>query len=199
MKTYVATKNAEKLSELRTLFAGSDLDLATFAAYEDVVEGQAGYADNALLKVRALRLQLRGAGISAAVLADDSGIEVDALAGRPGVLSARYAGESTPWPGRLGALLAELEGLPEDRRGARFVCVVAFSDPAGEETLATGTVTGSIARAPKGHNGFGYDPIFVDARDGRTFGQLSAQEKNLISHRRRAADALLARLRELHA
>ena len=194
MKTYVATKSAGKLPELRALFAGSALDLETYAAYEDVVEGEASYADNALLKVRALRRQLRAAGMTGAVLADDSGIEVDALAGRPGVLSARYAGVETPWPQRLAAMLSAIRGLPPERRGARFVCVMAFSDAEGAESVVTGTVSGRIADAPRGDRGFGYDPIFVDVRDGRTFAELSAQEKNAISHRRRAADALLLRL-----
>jgi XTP/dITP diphosphohydrolase len=198
VKTYVATKSAGKLPELRALFAGSDLDLETYAAYEDVAEGEESYAANALLKVRALRRQLQAAGIAGGVLADDSGIEVDALAGRPGVLSARYAGEDTPWPERLDAMLSDIRGLPPERRGARFVCVMAFCDPDGVETLATGTVAGRIADAPRGERGFGYDPIFVNLSDGRTFAELSAGEKNAISHRRRAADALLARLRGQH-
>src|SRR5215472_17359199 len=103
------------------MLAGSTIDLHTYDDYVDPVEGEESYVANALLKARALRTQLQRAGIQAAVLADDSGIELDALSGRPGVLSARYAGETTAWPQRLEAMMKEVRGLPEERRGARFI------------------------------------------------------------------------------
>ncbi len=194
MKTFVATKNSGKLAEMRAIFAGSPLELETYDGYHDVEEGDASYVDNALLKARALAAQLRAAGIEAAVLADDSGIEVDALAGRPGVLSARYAGVATPWPQRLATMLEELEGVPDAARGGRFVCAMALVRSDGTEIVATGIVEGTIAREPHGSGGFGYDPIFFYEPRGRTFAEITATEKNALSHRRRAADALLAQL-----
>jgi XTP/dITP diphosphohydrolase len=192
MKTFVATKNAGKLVEMQAIFAGSPLELQTYPAYDDVAEGESSYEDNALLKARALARQLREAGIAAAVLADDSGIEVEALGNRPGVLSARYAGERTPWPQRLAAMLEELRDTPEDRRDGRFVCVMALVLPSGDEIAGRGIVEGTIAREPRGSAGFGYDPIFFYPPRGCTFAELSPQEKNRVSHRRRAAEALLA-------
>jgi XTP/dITP diphosphohydrolase len=190
---YVATKNRDKLVEMQAIFAGSPLNLRTYAAYEDVVEGENSYAENALLKARALAWQLRDAGIADAVLADDSGIELDALGGRPGVLSARYA-EGATWAQRLERILGEVDAAPDAPRGGRFVCAMAMVLPSGEELAAGGIVEGTIAREPHGGGGFGYDPIFFYAPLGCTFAQLSFEEKNRVSHRRRAADALLALL-----
>jgi XTP/dITP diphosphohydrolase len=195
MKTYVATNNAGKLAELEEIFAGSHLQLATHAGYEDVEEGEASYAENALLKARTLRKRLVACGIDAAVLADDSGIEVDALGGRPGVLSARYAGKETLWPARRAALLRELEAVPELERGARFVAVMALLLPSGEEILAEGLVDGRITFEERGRGGFGYDPIFYYPPSQCTFAEMTPSQKNRLSHRRRAANALLAALR----
>jgi len=192
--TYVATKNAGKLAEMRAIFAGSPLDLHTYPQYADVAEGETRYTDNALLKARALASQLREAHLEAAVLSDDSGIEVAGMDGRPGVLSARYAGEDATWERRLQCMLDEVDGVVGEGRAGRFVCVMALVLPGGEEFVATGTVDGSIALEPHGAGGFGYDPIFFHAPSGRTFAELTAQEKNAVSHRRRAADALLAAL-----
>ena len=195
MKTYLATKNDGKLGEIRTMLDGSPLALQTYAAYRDPEEGETSYIDNALLKARALREQLHDAGITdAAVLADDSGIEIDAFGGRPGVLSARYAGEATPWPQRRAFLLRELEGIPEERRGARFVCVMAFIDPDGREVVVRGDVDGRIPAAEAGEYGFGYDPVFYYPPIGSTFAQIPETEKNNLSHRGRAARALLEAL-----
>jgi XTP/dITP diphosphohydrolase len=192
--TYVATKNEGKLVEMRAILAGSPLELETYPAYVDVAEGEKSYFENALLKARALAAQLRDAGISAAVLADDSGIEVEAMDNRPGVLSARYAGEEATWPERLGLMLHELRDAAQDDRDGRFVCVMALVLPDGEELTGRGIVEGTIAREAHGSAGFGYDPIFFFPPRGCTFAELSAQEKNAVSHRRRAADALLAAL-----
>jgi XTP/dITP diphosphohydrolase len=194
VKTYVATKNVGKLVEMQAILAGSALELATYPEYVDVIEGESSYVDNALLKARALAAQLREAGISAAVLADDSGIEVEAMGNRPGVLSARYAGEETAWPQRLTAMLDEIRETPDEARDGRFVCVMALVLPDGVEIVGKGIVEGTIVREPHGTAGFGYDPIFYYPPRGCTFAELSAQEKNLVSHRRRAADALLASL-----
>ncbi len=194
MKTYLATKNAGKLGEIRNMLNGSRIDLYTYDRYVDPIEGEESYVANALLKARSLREQLRDAGIEAAVLADDSGIELDALGGAPGVLSARYAGESTPWPQRLETMMNEVRGVPEDRRGARFVCVMALILPDGREIVVEGDVRGRITTELRGTNGFGYDPIFFYPPIGKTFGEIPEAEKNQLSHRGRAARALLEAL-----
>jgi XTP/dITP diphosphohydrolase len=196
MKTYVATTNSGKLREMRAMLLGSELELTTYPGYAAVVEDAADYAGNALLKARGLAARLREAGIEAAVLADDSGLEVDALDGRPGVLSARYAGKSATWPQRLARLLSELDGVAQARRGARFVSAMAFIWPDGREIAVDGRVEGYIATAERGAGGFGYDPVFFYPPRGCTFAELSEDEKNAISHRRHAADALLAALRQ---
>ncbi len=194
VKTYLATKNVGKLGEIRTMFAGSPIDLDTFEGYADPEEGEESYVANALLKARALRDQLVRAGIQAAVLADDSGIELDALDGAPGVLSARYAGETTPWPQRLEAMMNEVRHVSEDRRGARFICVMALILPDGREIVVEGTVRGQITTELRGTNGFGYDPIFFYPPIDKTFGEIPEAEKNQLSHRGRAARALLEAL-----
>jgi XTP/dITP diphosphohydrolase len=200
MTVYVATKNAGKLRELEALFAGAVVDgapfaLATFDGYEDPAEGDTSYADNAALKARALHAQLRRAGIAGSVLADDSGIELRALDGRPGVLTADYGGPGLTWSERRRALLAELAacGQGADRR-ARFVCALHFIDSAGREVTAAGTVDGEIASEERGELGFSFDPVFFYPPAGRTFAELTAEVKNRLSHRAVAAKALLAAL-----
>jgi XTP/dITP diphosphohydrolase len=193
--TYLATKNAGKLGEIQTMLAGSQLELETYPAYADPEEGHESYVDNALLKARALRAQLLAAGVrDAAVLADDSGIELDALGGAPGVDSAIYAGVATRWPQRLATMLEDVRTHDGNRRGARFVCVMAFIRPDGSEVVVQGEVRGEIAPAPRGDNGFGYDPIFFYPPIGKTFGEIPEEEKNVISHRGRAARALIEAL-----
>jgi XTP/dITP diphosphohydrolase len=198
VKTYVATANPGKLRELKALFARSALQIVTprKPVPLDVVEDAVTYGGNAMRKAHALAAALRERHVTAAVLADDSGLEVDALGGRPGVHSARYGGPEMEWPARRAALLGELRGIPPYRRTARFVCVLAFIAPHGEPILAKGEVSGYILEAERGAGGFGYDPVFLFPPLGRSFASLSEKEKNEVSHRRRAADALLAMLRE---
>jgi XTP/dITP diphosphohydrolase len=192
--TYLATKNGGKLAEIATMLAGSPLELRTYPAYRDPEEGHESYVDNALLKARALRMQLHDAGaFDAAVLADDSGIELDALNGGPGVDSAIYAGASAAWPQRLATMMREVTergGI----RGARFVCVMALIVPDGREIVVEGDVRGEIARELRGSNGFGYDPLFYYPPIGKTFGEIPEEEKNGLSHRGRAARALIEAL-----
>lgn len=190
MNVFAATKNIGKLHELRAIFAGSDLDIDTYPPYVDPLEGESSYAENALLKARALSAQLRSAGISGAILGDDSGLEVAALGGAPGVLSARYAGIHASWPQRRARLLAEIVHARD--RSAKFVCAMALLLPDGREIAAYGEAPGSIATREGGRFGFGYDPIFLDAGSGLTFAQLDESQKNRISHRGRAAAELLA-------
>ncbi|HVR45824.1 MAG TPA: non-canonical purine NTP pyrophosphatase [Candidatus Binatia bacterium] len=194
MKVYLATRNPGKLRELKAIFAGSQLQPASYRKYAAVPEDAESYAGNALLKARALASGLQEAGLSAYALADDSGLEVDALRGRPGVHSARYAGAKIGWPERRAALLAELRGVPPYRRSARFVCVLALIAPHREPLVVTGDVGGYILEAESGSGGFGYDALFFHPPSGRSFAALSEREKNAVSHRRRAADALLAAL-----
>jgi len=128
------------------------------------------------------------------VLADDSGLEVDALGGRPGVLSARYAGESATWEQRRAKLLQEMREIPDEARTARFVCVMALMVPDGATWVACGVIEGRIAREERGAGGFGYDPVFVPDGESQSFAEIGEEKKNAMSHRRRAADALLAKV-----
>ena len=195
MVAYLATKNAGKLAEIKTMLAGSPLELRTYDAYRDPEEGHEGYVDNALLKARALFAQLRDDGItSAAVLADDSGIELDALGGAPGGDSAIYAGSATAWPERLATMMGEVARHGNGTRGARFVCVMALILPDGREIVVQGDVRGEIAEQLRGENGFGYDPLFFYPPIGKTFGEIPEAEKNELSHRGNASRALLAAL-----
>ena len=194
MITFVATKNADKLRELRALFAGSELEIQVYPPYIEVEETANDYASNALLKARGLRAQLGEAGQAAAVIADDSGIEVEALDRRPGVLSARYGGDIS-WPERLKMLLGEIDGVAGGRRGTRFVCAMALVQPDGQVLQSEGEVRGVVSDLPVGTNGFGYDPIFYYPPLRKTFGEISDEQKNQLSHRYHAAQALLAALR----
>jgi XTP/dITP diphosphohydrolase len=197
MIVYVATKNQGKLGEIATMLGGSDLELRTYPEYRDPVEGSESYVDNALLKARALREQLDAAGIrGVAVLADDSGIELDALDGGPGVESAYYAGADASWDHRLDTMLEVVRKAPGDRHGARFVCIMALILPDRREIVVEGDVRGRIARERRGTQGFGYDPIFFYPPLGKTFGEIPEAEKNALSHRGNASRALLAALGE---
>jgi XTP/dITP diphosphohydrolase len=198
VKTYVATGNAGKLRELKALFAKSLLQIVTprkaFAL--DVVEDAPTYAGNALLKANALAGALRERHVGAAVLADDSGLEVEALGGRPGIASARYGGPEMDWPRRRAALLAELRGVPPYQRAARFVCTLALIEPHGQPIVVSGEVRGYILEAERGTGGFGYDAVFLYPPLGRSFAALSEKEKNAVSHRHNAVQALLTLLRD---
>jgi XTP/dITP diphosphohydrolase len=192
MIVYVATKNAGKLRELESLFANAPFDLATFDGYEDPLEGDVSYADNAALKARALRAQLLRAGRTGHVLADDSGLEVYALDRRPGVLTAFYGGADLAWADRRRKLLEELRRAPPADRRARFVCALHFIDRDGRELASMGTVEGEIAGEDRGDQGFSFDPVFLYPPLGRTFAELTAAEKDGVSHRAVAAAGLLA-------
>ena len=195
MKTFVATKNLGKLGELREIFAGTELDLDTYPLYAEPAEGETSYIDNAAIKARALRGQLQQAGIDGAVLADDSGLEVAALEGRPGVLSSRYQGPDATWPVRREALLEEMKEVPEDKRAAKFCCAILLILSDGTEVKGYGEVRGTIAAEEHGKFGFGYDPIFFYPPAEKTFAELDSDAKNRVSHRGRAASALLSALR----
>jgi XTP/dITP diphosphohydrolase len=202
VRLLVATRSTHKLRELRELLS---LERAEFVTLEelgipgDPVEDGATFESNAALKAR---FGARASGL--ATLADDSGLEVDALDGGPGVRTRRYAGEQATDEDNNRKLLAALAGLPPARRGARYVCALALALPARagprgglDVTLARGTCRGRIADAAKGTGGFGYDPIFEPASEppgGRTLGLWTPAEKHAISHRARAARRMAPRL-----
>jgi XTP/dITP diphosphohydrolase len=188
----LATTNRGKLREVAEILAPDGVTvvgIAEVAPGWSVVEDGATFAENARLKAADLA---RRTGLPA--LGDDSGLEVDALGGRPGVRSARYAGEHATDAENVTLLLHELDGVPDDARAAAFRCALVLAWPDGTYVEADGRCAGRIARAPRGEGGFGYDPVFIDPASGRTFGELSAEAKNAFSHRRRALDALRARL-----
>jgi XTP/dITP diphosphohydrolase len=193
----IATHNPGKVREFRQLLLHPSREwvgLDDLAISDDVQETGCTFAENALLKARAYA---RLTGLTA--LADDSGLEVDALGGRPGVLSARYAGPGATDEDRYRLLLRELEAVPEDRRQGRFRCAIAVAWPDGRCALATGRCEGTIAFEPHGSRGFGYDPVFVVPRYSRTMAELSSEIKNELSHRARAAQALLTLLERCRA
>ena len=178
---------------MRRLLAGEPFEVVTPADLGislDVVEDGDGYAENAALKAHAF-----AAAGQCLTLADDSGIEVDALEGAPGPLSARYGGPGLDDAGRTDLMLRELRNVPDGERGARYQAVVAVAWPDGRIEGFPGTWEGSIGREPRGENGFGYDPIFR-TREGRSAADLSAEEKDAVSHRGQAVRAAAAWLRE---
>ena len=195
MDLLIATNNPGKEREFRALLAELPARLrfpAELGLQVEVVEDGPTYADNARLKAQAYAQALGG---EMAVLADDSGLEVDALDGAPGVRSARYALGSDA--DRLTALLRHLEGVPAERRTARFRCVIAIVAPGGRVHMAEGICEGVIATVPAGSGGFGYDPVFYIPELGCTMAELPAEVKNRISHRARAVQAALPLLRRL--
>jgi XTP/dITP diphosphohydrolase len=181
----LATANAGKVRELARLLAGLGYAIVSLAETSGVAlpfEGEVSYAENALGKARPV-----AAALGAVALGDDSGLEVDALGGRPGIASARYGGPGLTDAQRVTRLLAELG--PITAPTARFRCALALVAPWGEEALVEGVVEGVLTGAPRGAHGFGYDPIFLVPALGRTFGELSDAEKDGLSHRARAVAA----------
>ena len=200
MKVVLATANAGKVVEMRRLLAAQAPDvevlgLADVAAYEPGPETGATFAENALAKaVEAVE----ATGLPA--VADDSGLTVDALNGMPGVLSARWAGRHGDDRANLELVLGQLADVPDERRGAGFVCAAAWALPDGRSEVVTGEVRGTLLRAPRGTGGFGYDPIFLPEGLQLTSAELSPADKDRISHRGQALRLLVPRLVEvLHA
>jgi XTP/dITP diphosphohydrolase len=192
-RAVLASANPGKLRELASLLEPHGFELVSQAALGigSVPETGATFLDNALLKARHA-----SAAAQLPALADDSGIEVDALGGRPGVWSARFAHPGASDAANLARLLKELDGVPEPRRTARYQCVVVWVRSADDPAPLTGIGTweGRIALAPRGSGGFGYDPAFVPAGGERTAAELSPEEKNRVSHRAQALRALVAAL-----
>lgn len=192
----IATRNQGKLQELRDLLKERPFDLcdlSSFPAIQTVAETESTFAENATLKAVGYAKQSR-----VITIADDSGLEVEALGGRPGVLSARYAGAGASDSDRVDKLLGELLNLPSSKRGAQFVSAVAIANGQGEIlNISIGVCVGRIADAPRGANGFGYDPVFIPDGFGETFAELPSKVKNQISHRARALKGAAEFLRSL--
>ena len=200
-RVVLATRNAHKVAELKAILddviCGLDLEIVgvdEFPDVEDVVETGVTFAENATLKAVAVA---RATGLPA--LADDSGLAVEVLGGSPGVFSARWAGIHGQDRANLDLLLAQLSDVPDEHRSAAFVCAAALAMPGGSVVVREGRMPGTLAREPRGSNGFGYDPILVVDGDSRTAAELSTEDKNAISHRGKAFRALATDLRELFA
>ncbi len=174
----LATRNAGKLRELRRILLPYDVELVALDSYEPGPETGETFAENALAKAQEA---VRETGLAA--IADDSGLRVDALRGMPGVLSARWAGRHGDDLANLHLVLGQLADLPDERRGAEFVCAAAYAFPDGRTHVVEGVLRGGLLRAPRGSGGFGYDPIFVPTGDERTTAELTAADKDAISHR----------------
>ncbi len=197
MRVVLATRNAHKLVEMRRILdeAGLQIELVgtdEFPDLADVAETGSTFAANALLKARSVCAET---GLPA--IADDSGLGVDALNGMPGIFSARWSGAHGDDIANLNLLLGQLSDVPDNRRGAAFHCAAAVVLPDGTERVVEGSIDGTLIREPRGTNGFGYDPIFVPLGESRTTAEMSAEEKDAISHRGRAIRALVPVLREI--
>lgn len=183
----LATTNEHKLDEFRTILRDLPFTLLSLRDVQidmDVEETGTTFAENAILKARAYA---QAANMLA--LADDSGLEIDALGGAPGVYSARFAGRETPYTERFRLIFERLQDVLPAERTARFRCAIALAEPSGFVRVVEGTIEGVIADSARGEHGFGYDPIFLVPESGLTTAEMSPAEKNRISHRGRAAEA----------
>ncbi|MDE7266194.1 MAG: RdgB/HAM1 family non-canonical purine NTP pyrophosphatase [Lachnospiraceae bacterium] len=194
-----ATKNAGKMREIQMIMA--DLGLEILSMKEagvdiDIVEDGASFEENAQIKAKAIADELARRGEKAIVLADDSGLEVDYLNKEPGIYSARYMGEDTSYTIKNANIISRLEGVPDEKRTARFVCVIAAVFPSGTCMIRRATIEGIIGYEEKGENGFGYDPIFYLPEYGCYSAELSNEKKNQISHRGKALEAMKVVIRE---
>lgn len=184
MKIVLASRNEKKLEELKRILKDLEIEILSlkdFPSLQEVIEDGLTFEENALKKARYVSMMT---GLPA--LADDSGLEVEALGGAPGVFSARYAGENATDEENIDKLLSALRNVPFSERKARFVCCIALVYPNGEEYIFKGEIKGFISETPRGHQGFGYDPIFQPEGHNRTFAEMSQQEKDAISHRSKA-------------
>jgi len=181
VKLLLATKNRGKIKEIIRLLKGQRVEVLTLDDFPGISlpkEDRSTFKGNALKKARFVAGETGLAAIS-----DDSGLCVDALGGRPGVLSARYAGDNATDEENLAKLLLEMKDVPEGKRTASFVCVIALVLPSGKEKTFEGRLEGVIAAKPKGRGGFGYDPVFFLPGKNKTLAELKPEEKNLLSHR----------------
>ncbi len=193
MKIVLATQNRGKVSELQALLDDLGVEIIAMDEIEpvpEIVEDGRTFQENAMKKALTVS---KATGLIA--IADDSGLEVDALGGQPGVYSARYAGTGASDEENYQKLLVEMENVPDGKRTARFRCVMVACRPDGEYISSQGSCEGYISKAPRGGQGFGYDPVFVPKGDSRTMAELTKEEKNSISHRAKAIMALKGQLK----
>lgn len=193
-----ATGNQDKMREIKKILAGLTIDgeeivicsMKEVGINPEIVEDGKTFEENAIIKAKAVA----GYVPDAIVLADDSGLEVDYLNKEPGIYSARYLGEDTPYSIKNANLIERLSGIADEKRTARFVCAIAAALPGGKVITETATIEGRIGYEEKGENGFGYDPIFYVPAYGKTTAELSEEDKNEISHRGKALRAIRERL-----
>lgn len=193
-KIVFATGNQGKMREIREILGDMDVEIASMkeaGIQVDIVEDGSTFEENAIIKAKAVAQYT-----DAIVLADDSGLEIDYLGGEPGIYSARYLGEDTSYRIKNQNLIDRLEGVPEAERTARFVCAIAAVMPDGEVITTHGVIEGTIAYEEKGCNGFGYDPIFYVPAYRCTTAQLTEEQKNEISHRGKALEAMKEELKK---
>ena len=200
-KIIFATGNEGKMREIRSILGDMEVEVSSMKEAGlalEIEEDGVTFEENARIKADAVATALaaQGKAQDCVVMADDSGLEIDYLNGEPGVYSARYLGEETPFSEKSRDLLRRLEDVPEEERGARFVCAIAAIFPDEETVIARDTIEGRIGRELRGDNGFGYDPIFYLPEYGRTAAELTDEEKNRISHRYRALEQMKEELKK---
>lgn len=189
-----ATGNEGKIKEIRMILADTGMEVVSMKEAGirlDIEENGSTYEENALIKARAVAAYTQDI-----VMADDSGLEIDYLQGEPGVYSARYMGEDTPYSIKNASLIERLSGVPEEKRTARFVCAIAAILPEGRELTTRAAIEGRIGYEEKGINGFGYDPIFYVPQFQKTTAELTGEEKNLVSHRGKALEMMKEELKK---
>ncbi len=195
MNIIIATTNGNKVKEIRQMLEGTGIEIVSLKEAgidADIEENGNTFEENALIKADAIK-ELTGK----IVIADDSGLEIDAMGKEPGIHSARFMGEDTSYDIKCGTILERLKDVPENDRTARFVCAVAISYPDRQAQVFRGTFEGRIAHSMTGENGFGYDPIFFVPEKGCTAAELAPEEKNAMSHRGKALSKAVAALKNI--
>ena len=195
-KIVFATGNAGKMREIRAILADLNIEILSMkeaGVSADAEENGTTFTENAIIKAKDIAAKVP----DAIVMADDSGLVVDALHGEPGIYSARYMGEDTPYSIKNANIISRLEGVPVEARTARFACAIAAVLPDGTVLTTEGAIEGYIGYEERGEGGFGYDPIFMVPEYGCSTAELSAEAKNAISHRGRALEAMKAKLQEV--
>ncbi|MGV3464050.1 MAG: XTP/dITP diphosphatase [Heyndrickxia sp.] len=191
----IATKNKGKAKEFEKLFSPYDIKVLTLLDFPDVAdieETGSTFEENAIIKAESLSKQFQ-----TMVISDDSGLIVDALNGRPGIYSARFAGEEKDDEANIKKVLFEMEAIPPEKRTARFYCAIALAIPGEKTKTVSGACEGEILKEKRGTNGFGYDPIFWIKDKGKTMAEITSEEKNLISHRAKAIQKLISLLKDI--
>ena len=194
-KLILATSNKDKAREIAEILEGTPFVVTTMKEEgfdPDIVEDGKTFEENALIKARAVHALANGAY----VMADDSGLCIDALDGAPGIYSARFCGENSTYPEKFAKIFEMLKDVPEEKRTAKFVCSIAVVRPDGSEFTVRGEVCGVLHEKPMGDGGFGYDPIFYVPEFGMTTAQMTKEQKNSISHRGKASRAMAEKLKE---